>query len=257
MEFIKSRQNPKIQRVKKLGSDRTFRRCEGVFVCDGEKLLFEAVKNGAGIETVFTWDESLDLYGFTGDVYAVDRELLEYMSPVKAPQKVLFTCSIRPVPEKRAEKTRYVLLEGVQDPGNLGTIIRTANALNYGKVLLLPGCADRYNPKAIRATMGAVFRQCVEETDYDAVSGLVASGISLYGAALREDSADIRDTEFDNFILAIGSEGKGLTEKLLNMCTGRIIIPMNPECESFNASLAAGIIMWEAVRKGGAFDVCP
>ena len=77
MEFIKSRQNPKIQRVKKLGSDRTFRRREGVFVCDGEKLLFEAVKNGAGIETVFTWDESLDLYGFTGDVYAVDRELLE------------------------------------------------------------------------------------------------------------------------------------------------------------------------------------
>ena len=103
---------------------------------------------GCGLDTVYPCllYTSLDLYGFTGDVYAVDRELLEYMSPVKAPQKVLFTCSIRPVPEKRAEKTRYVLLEGVQDPGNLGTIIRTANALNYGKVLLLPGCADRYNP---------------------------------------------------------------------------------------------------------------
>ncbi len=251
MECIKSRQNPKIQRVKKLGTDRAFRRREGAFVCDGEKLLYEAVKNGAEIEAVYSADENADFGGYTGPVYTVAQELMEYMSPVKTPQNVIFTCRVRPVPEKKADKIRYVLLEGVQDPGNLGTIIRTANALNYGKVLLLPGCADLYNPKTIRATMGAVFRQCVEETGYDSVSELVSTGISLYGAALREDSTDIRETEFENFIIAIGSEGQGLTEKLLHMCTGKIIIPMNPECESFNASLAAGIIMWEAVREGG------
>ena len=135
-KLTKSRQNPKIQRVKKLGSDRTFRRREGVFVCDGEKLLFEAVKNGAGIETVFTWDAEARICTALQEMCTpLTGSFWEYMSPVKAPQKVLFTCSIRPVPEKRAEKTRYVLLEGVQDPGNLGTIIRTANALNYGKVL--------------------------------------------------------------------------------------------------------------------------
>ena len=251
MEYITSRQNPKIQRVKRLGADRTFRRRERAFVCDGEKLLSEAVKNGAEIEMVFTADEKAELGEYTGPVFSVSRELIEYMSPLKAPQRVLFTCREKPVPERAADRTRYVLLEGIQDPGNLGTIIRTANALNFGKVLLLSGCADLYNPKTIRATMGAVFRQCVEETDYDHIEKLVLSGVSLYGAALREDSIDIRDTEFDDFILAIGNEGRGLSDRLLDLCTEKIIIPMNPECESFNASLAAGIIMWEAVRKGG------
>ena len=247
MEQITSRKNPKIQHFKKLGSSKSYRTECGEFLCDGAKLLEEAVSNGAEVLSVlYCGDMPAVPAGVT--VYEVTRDIIEYVSPMKTPQDILFVCKM-PVSEKSfAESGRHVVIEGVQDPGNVGTIIRTARAMGFDSVILLPGCADIYSPKTVRSTMGAVFRQNVAEADFAFLEEMKRNGITLMGAALAEDSVDIRSVEFDNFAVCIGSEGRGLSEELLEICDKKVIIPMMQECESLNAAMAAGIIMWEAVR---------
>lgn len=167
---------------------------------------------------------------------------------MKTPQNVAFTCKIPLKNDSKLFGGRHIALEGVQDPGNVGTIMRTARAMGYDSVILLDGCADLYSPKTVRATMGAIFRQRAIEADFDYLIQMKKSGITLMGAALAKDSMDIRNVKFENFAVCIGSEGKGLSQTLLELCDKRIIIPMMQECESLNAAMAAGIIMWESVR---------
>ena len=143
-----------------------------------------------------------------------------------------------------------IVLENVQDPGNVGTVIRTASAMGIGAVLLLGDCADLYNPKTVRSTMGGIFRQRVIETDEAGLmSFLSENGLRLYGAALSEKAVDVRGVDIKNLAVAVGSEGKGLTQRLLSLCDGQLIIPMEPDSESLNAAVAASIVMWEIYRK--------
>ncbi len=248
MERITSRKNPKIQHMKKLGASREYRYECGEFLCDGEKLLEEAIKHGAEITCALYCGEKPALPDGLDGVYETEKEIIEYVSNVVTPQGVVFSCrmaEVGPAPEK---ERRRLVLDGIQDPGNLGTMVRTANALFYDTVILLPGCADLYNPKTIRATMGAVFRQRVILKDTAYLDELKSAGMLVCGAALSDDSCDIRDVVYDDFALCIGSEGRGLSEAVLSKCSKKIIIPMRTECESLNAAQAAGIIMWETVR---------
>ena len=181
--------------------------------------------------------------------YRVDRELLDYVSPLKSSASVLFSARCRKW--DAANPGRTLVLETIQDPGNLGTILRTANALRIGTVILTGQCADVYNPKTIRAGMGAVFRQRWLEMDLPQLGAYLRdNGLRLYGAALSERSEDIRTVDLNAGAIAIGSEGQGLSEQLLEQCDGMLIIPMDPQCESLNAAVAAAIIMWE-MGKGG------
>ena len=248
MERITSRKNPKIQHMRKLGTSRAYRNECGEFLCDGWKMLEEAIKNDAEVTAVLYAGEWKLPLSTNACLYETESDIIEYVSPVMTPQGVLFTCRIpKEKPACENEKRRLVL-DGVQDPGNLGTMIRTANALFYDTVILLPGCADLYSPKTARATMGAVFRQRVITADYALLDTLSEQGVLLCGAALSQDSVDIREVKYDNFALCIGSEGKGLSETVLSKCNKKIIIPMRKDCESLNAAQAAGIIMWETVR---------
>lgn len=112
-----------------------------------------------------------------------------------------------------------MVLDGVQDPGNVGTILRTADAFHADGVFLLPGCADLYNPKTIRATMGAVFRFPVWTCAPEQLRALLSrSGLPLYGTALRQDTVDVRAVDYSRCALAIGSEGKGLSQQMLELC---------------------------------------
>ena len=113
--------------------------------------------------------------------------------------------------------------------------------------VLTGGCADLYNPKTVRATMGAVFRQLVLETD-DLPAFLNETGLPLYGAALADNALDVRRVDLKNAAVAIGSEGRGLSEELLDICREKIIIPMDPDSESLNAAVAAAVCMWEMAR---------
>ena len=246
MQFLSSRKNQVISHFKKLGTDRAYRTQCGEFLCDGEKLLKEALLWNADITAVLWEGEACAALDCPAQ-YIAGRELLDYVSPLKSAPSVLFTVRMKAWPD--ADPGRTLVLETIQDPGNLGTILRTANALGIETVILTGECADVYNPKTIRAGMGAVFRQrwiSIERENLKAY--LDAHGKRLVGAALSGRSVDIRCADLKNAAVAIGSEGQGLSETLLAMCAQEIIIPMRPQCESLNAAIAAAIVMWELER---------
>lgn len=137
----------------------------------------------------------------------------------------------------------------MQDPGNVGTVVRTANAFGVGAVILVGECADLYNPKTVRSTMGAIFRQRVLSLGMTELTMLLEkNSLPLYGAALHRDSALITAVDVKNAAIAVGSEGRGLSDSLLSLCRKTVFIPMQPESESLNAAVAASIIMWEMSR---------
>ncbi len=249
MDRIESKRNPKIVHMKKLGTDKSYREKCREFICDGEKLLYEAILWDAQIIMVITCAQLKCNMPEDVQVYSASEEILEYISPLKSPQKVIFTCKM---PEQKAEfptSGRHILLENLQDPGNVGTVIRTAGAFDVDSVMLLGTCADIYNPKTIRSTMGALFRQKVAAVDIETLIALKKQGLRLLGAALRKNSEPIITAELRNSIVCVGNEGSGLSDELLDLCDGNIIIPMNEKCESLNAAVAASIIMWEMYRE--------
>ncbi len=240
---ITSRRNERVRRLKELGASARFRREQGEFLCDGLKLLEEAVKWNARIGDVLTTgDLPLELPP-SARVYRVTEEVLEAASPLRAPQGVLFSAAIPPA-ERPESLAGAVIVENLQDPGNLGTVLRTANAFGIRRVVLTGSCADLYNPKAVRASMGAVFRQSVSELTLAELRPL-AEKTPVYGAALHREAADVRTLDLAEAAVAIGNEGAGLSEALLALCAGAVFIPMDPRCESLNAAAAAAVLMWE------------
>ena len=138
-----------------------------------------------------------------------------------------------------------LLLDGIQDPGNIGTILRTADALDI-PVALLEGCADPYSHKVVRASMGAVFRTPVIQTTWEEARAACAqAGIPIAGTALSDQSQDLRSAALNHMAVVIGSEGKGVRQEVLDAADVQLIIPMNPHCESLNAAIAAAIVMWQ------------
>jgi TrmH family RNA methyltransferase len=216
-------------------------------VCEGTKLLREALQRGIAVSTVVaeeetTWNEPLPCER----LLLVPPELLAYVSTQQNPDGLLFTCAL---PRLSAAEGGRILLENVQDPGNVGTILRTANAFAIDAVILTGDCADPYHPKTVRATMGAIFRQQILRLDLPALKGFLADqGLPLYGAALDPAARDVRHVKLQNAAVAIGSEGKGLSEELLGLCRETLLIPMQPDSESLNAAVAAAIVMWEMSR---------
>ena len=160
----------------------------------------------------------------------------------------LFTVAIRGC-AKPGKLPNALILENVQDPGNVGTVIRTADAFRIGAVILTGQCADLYHPKTVRATMGAIFRQKVLFMDREFLKPFLEDmGLPLYGAALSPKARDLREVPVKNAAVAVGSEGRGLSRELLSLCDGELIIPMNPDSESLNAAAAAAVILWEMAR---------
>ena len=244
MERISSRKNPLLQQVRKLLSSRKERETTGLFVADGTKLLSEAVKWWPGLETVILSD------GIEADVpehvrvVIVPKDVMESISPMQTPQGALFLCRL---PEKKefTPKPGMLLLDGIQDPGNLGTILRTADALEI-PVTLLEGCADPYSHKVVRASMGAVFRTVPVQTTWEQVkTACLKERIPVAVTALSDRAEDIRTASVDTMAVVIGSEGQGVRKEILDAAQAELIIPMNPNCESLNAAIAAAIVMWQ------------
>lgn len=237
--------------LRALAASGEYRREKGRFLCDSPKLLSEALRWNAGVETVVcTEPDALPPLPSGVRCVEVPRDVMESVSPMKTPQGVLFVCTMprQELPERLTGR-RYVVLDGVQDPGNVGTVLRTADAFDADGLLLLPGCADPYGPKTIRASMGALFRRPVWQCTAGEMSALLRrSGLKLYGAALRQDTVDARTVSYDGAAIAIGSEGRGLSEEVLGLCDATVRIPMSERCESLNAAMAAAILLWEAYR---------
>ena len=250
-ERITSRKNPLLEHVRKLDS-AAYRRQTGTFLCDSPKLVDEALHHGVAVQCVITADGvpfPADLPDAVRRV-SVPADVMTSVSPLPTPQGTLALCALPALsPPDSLPDGRYVVLDGVQDSGNVGAVLRTADAFHADGMFLVNGCADLYNPKTLRATMGAVFRCPVWTTAADELSALLKrSGIPLYGAALRDDTLDARTVDYRRCAIAIGSEGRGLTEGVLALCDRTIKIPMSEHCESLNAAAATTVLLWEAAR---------
>ena len=246
-ERITSRKNPFLQQVKKLLSNRKEREQSGLFVADGTKLLQEAVRWYPGLKTVILSDGVQAEVPEHVRVIRVPGDVMESISPMATPQGALFVCAL---PEKQSfvPKQGMLILDGIQDPGNLGTILRTADALNI-PVALLEGCADPYSHKVVRASMGAVFRTDVIRTTWTEVSAACkTAGIPVGVTALSDRAMDIRTADVKKMAVVIGSEGQGVRKDILETADAELIIPMNERCESLNAAVAATIVMWQMAQ---------
>ena len=252
METITSRTNPLCTHLRKLASSASYRRKCGEFLCDSPKLVKEALLWRPDLLRAVVFTEGPDLPEVPEGIRTVQvpETVMEAVSPAKTPQGILAVCAIpeETLPE-RLDGKHYVVLDGVQDSGNVGTILRTADAFWADGVFLLNACADIYGPKTVRASMGAVFRCPVWTCEPKRLKELLeASDIPLYGAALRPDAMDARQADYSRCALAIGSEGRGLSREVLDLCDKTVLIPMYPRCESLNAAIAAAVLLWESWR---------
>ena len=241
---ITARKNSFIQQVRRLLSSRRERESTGLFAADGVKLLSEAVRWWPGLDTVILSDGVEVRLPEGVRVVRVPEEIMEYISPMQTPQGALFLCRLT---ERKAfvPKPGMLLLDGIQDPGNLGTILRTADALEI-PVALLEGCADPYSHKVVRASMGAVFRTPVVQTTWEAAKAACGeAGIPVAVTALSDRAEDLRRADLPQMSVVIGSEGQGVRPEILQHADRELIIPMNPNCESLNAAVAAAIVMWQ------------
>lgn len=256
---IESRENSLVKRLVRLSNDRKFRKEMQEMVCEGEKMLGEALSSGMDIHDILVAENAeLDTEllrqaeGQGAKMYTCPASLLSKVSNVKTPQGVVFSCE-RPVAELdvlRGAK-QLMVLEGLQDPGNLGTIIRTADAFALDGIILCEGCVDPTSPKVVRATMGAAFRLPIAAATLEqTVAFLDKQNLPLYAAALSESSVPLTRVDLTRAAVMIGNEGRGITKKAAALCTQQIIIPMDGRAESLNASVAASIIMYEMSRKG-------
>ena len=239
-ERITGRKNPLLQQVRKLLSSKKYRQETGLFVSDGTKLLQEALRWWDGVETVILTDGMEVQVPENIRLVYVPEDVMAYISPMETPQGALFICRL-PKKSEFIPKPGMLLLDGIQDPGNLGTILRTADALQV-PVALLEGCADPYSHKVVRSSMGAVFRTPVVQTHWQHVR---ESGIPVAVTALSEKAVDIRSARLSDMAIVIGSEGQGVRQEILEYAENKLIIPMDSRCESLNAAIAAAIVMWQ------------
>lgn len=264
MERITSTQNPKIKHVAKLLSSSRERRNEGLFVLEGLRLCMDVVRSGLTAEELYVTEalaqrepeKVKELSAVSKQVFLIDEKISKKLTDTRTPQGIF--CVLRTLDKqgdgntiKKMDTTgRYVLLENVQDPANLGAISRTAEALGLSGMIVSGGC-DLYSPKALRASMGALLRLPVLETDDVKRTILQANqnGMKTYASVPSDDAVPITRVEFhDGSLCVIGNEANGVTEETLALCQETITIPMTGRAESLNAGAAASIIMWEMVR---------
>jgi len=249
MDRITSAKNPMIQRLRELKNAKA-RRSEGCFLVEGEVMIREALGCGLAVRDALAEDGreafAAELEARGARACLAPRSLLEAVCDTKSPQGVCATFDLpEPLPLDSAPE-RIVALDGVQDPGNVGTIWRTADALGADGLILVHSCADPFSPKTVRSTMGACFRLPVYEVSEEELPGLLErSGLPLYATALRDDTVDIKTADLTRSAVVIGSEGKGVSDVLLNMSEKTLKIPMRERCESLNAAAAATIVLWQ------------
>jgi TrmH family RNA methyltransferase len=232
----------------------------GVFAAEGEKLFREAVTSGLKPENMLITDKfyknNAKFCEYAANLCSADiisDDLAEYISDTKSPQGVFFTLGILDKCENSVtiyNSRRVIALDGVQDPANVGAIIRSADAFGRIPLLLSMGTADINSPKVIRSAMGSAFRLPVYRAELtNALCELKERGFVIVGAALSQDAEKLGDFAFaEKCVIIIGSEGQGISPEVTALCDKKIYIPIQ-NAESLNAAVAASIIIYE-LQKG-------
>lgn len=244
MKFIQSVQNEKVKAWKKLLSKKG-REKTGQFMVEGFHLVEEAIKAGAVLALLIdeseefpkTWNlEGLDLYRVTP---AIVKELAE----TETSQGIFAVCEQKKyIP---ATYQKVLLLDGVQDPGNIGTIIRTADAAGVDLVVCGDGCVDVHNSKSLRSTQGSIFHIPIIKAKLpEYINTLHEQGLKVYGTSLQ-DAVDYRQAKrSERFALVVGNEGNGVSTDVLQRCDQNLYIPIHGKAESLNVTVATGILLY-------------
>lgn len=255
MEEITSRKNQYARLLRELSGSAEKRRESGLFAVEGDHLCGEAVKLGLEAEVFLYTQKACEKYPKTVEMalktakksFVISEEVSEYISDTKAPQGLFSAVGKRvcAIPENAR---KIVVLDGVQDPGNVGTVIRTAEALGFDGVAFTGKCADAFSPKTLRASMGSALRMAFGYADAGSLRGMFA-GFTFFAAMLDESAKRLGETVFpEKTAVVIGSEGSGVSKEIADCCDEKVYIPISG-AESLNAAAAAAIILWEVSRK--------
>lgn len=262
MENITSKNNEKIKFAVSLRDSSSARRSNNLFFAEGARLCRDAALSGIEILQLFftgkserKFDEYLkDILPRAQAVYLISDEVSAKLSDTRSPQGIFCVCRMpqRNEPDLSLKAgAKYIALENVQDPSNVGAVGRTAEALGIDGMIVCGGC-DIYNPKALRASMGAFFRLNIAECTVSRLAQKAKeAGLPLAVSTPDRDARKITDIDFSKgFICIAGNEGSGVSQEAADLCDMKITIPMSGRAESLNASTASAIMIWEMVRNG-------
>ena len=246
MNIITSKSNNGIKKVKKLHQKKY--RTES-YLIEGWHLYEEAVKYQAPIEQVFVIEEYVDRVMEGTKITLVTPEVLADLADSKTPQGIVAEIRLDLSPQLNLKDGRYLFLEDVQDPGNVGTMIRTADAAGYDAVLLTDQSADLYNMKTLRSMQGSHFHLPLIRMKKEALCQLIEeSQLSLYATTLSKDSVDYRNlVPSTSFVLVMGNEGQGISSEMVKKADKLVHITMPGQAESLNVAVAAGILMFALI----------
>ena len=244
--LITSLDNDKVKKYIKL-KEKKYRDKTGEFIVEGSHLVLEAYKQGLVEELILEKEEVFPIS--IDNIVYMPMELINKISSVETPQTVMALCKKK---EESDELGNHILLvDDVQDPGNLGTIIRSAVAFNVDTVVLSNNTVDLYNPKTIRSTQGMFFHINVIRKDIkDVIEKIKEESIPVYGT-LVEHGSDVRelnDSDKERFALVVGNEGNGVRKEITDMCDKNLYIKMNSDVESLNVGVATSILLYELGR---------
>lgn len=263
---ISSRQNNIVKYVRGLREKRN-RDKEGCFIVEGVRSVHEAVLAGVTIRKLVLTErgqkhpltnEIITNLSSEVQIVRVTDEVMEFMSETESPQGIIALVSTPQITLKDLEVTQsssFVVIDGVQDPGNVGTIIRSADAFGIGAVILTKGCADIFNSKTLRSTMGSVFHLPVlqDVTQQDLISFLKENSFFIAATTLEETSRFLPDVEFLwPLALVFGNEGKGVSPEISGSADVLVKVPMLGSAESLNVAVTSGIVLYEASRRHGS-----
>ncbi|HIT84745.1 MAG TPA: RNA methyltransferase [Candidatus Ornithomonoglobus intestinigallinarum] len=250
---ITSPSNPRYKTIQSLSrkKDRLKRR---EFAVEGIKSVHDAIKAGADIDRIAVSETFFSSHGFEypngAHILKMSDRLFEKLCDTEAPQGILAVIKMKDTPPFEPDTSKdYIYCDNIKDPGNLGTIIRTADAAGLDTVLLSRGCVDPYNPKTVRSSMGSFFSEnIIRNAEYAVFEKFAGLGFSVIGGALSENTVDYREADYKKpCVIVVGNEADGISHEVLKYCSP-VKIPILGSAESLNVSVAAGILLYEIVR---------
>ena len=234
--IITSKSNPTIKNIVKL-NDKKYRRETGSYLVEGTKPVNECIAAGGMVEMIVCTEKLSESYD---NPVVVSEDVFGAISSEKTPQGVIAVVKI-PQNNLKSPENSCILLDRLQDPGNLGTIIRTANAAGYKEIYLI-NCTDPYSPKAVRASMSGIFFTNIYQGSEDEILKILDGAPLISADMFGENIFDFEPPS--KFCLCIGNEGSGISDVIKNKSDYKVKIPMSETCESLNAAVSAGIAMY-------------
>lgn len=255
--YIESKENNLFKETKKL-RDRKGRNKSFKYLIEGFRLIEEAFKAKLPVEYIFIAKEEyeelnryIEKYVLNDiKIYTIKKSLLKELTSTENPQGIVAVASMKSLHLKMDGKF-YILCDKLQDPGNLGTIVRTAHAAGVDGVILTKGTVDLYNEKTLRSTMGSVFHIPViyDDDEFSITKEFLNSGFSLVTTSLEADRNFFEEDLKGKIIISVGNEGNGISKEVFDLSNKKVKIPMPGGAESLNVAIATSIMIYEKVRQ--------